>query len=274
METISQNRCFDGTETVLRHASAATRTDMTFSIYLPPQAEAGPRPCLIYLAGLTCTHENATVKAGFQRVAAELGLIVVCPDTSPRGDDVPDDPSYDLGQGAGFYVDATQPPWDLHFKMFSYAAEELPALLRANFDIGRIGVTGHSMGGHGALTLAMRRPETFASVSAFSPIVSPLNAPWGQKALGAYLGPDRALWAAHDACELVRVSGFPGKILIDQGAADEFLETQLKTPLFEAACAEAGQAAEIRMRPGYDHSYYFVATFIEDHLRHHAAALA
>jgi S-formylglutathione hydrolase len=272
METLTDTRCFDGRQLVLRHASASTGTDMTFSAFLPPKPAAG-NPCVIYLSGLTCTHENATVKAGFQRVAAELGLIVACPDTSPRGEGVADDADYDLGQGAGFYVDATEAPWAPHFRMFSYAAEEFPALLREEFGASRFGLTGHSMGGHGALTIAMRRPETFASVSAFSPICSPLSCPWGEKALTAYLGPDRALWAAHDACELVREKGFPGMILVDQGEADGFLEEQLRPDLLEKACAEAGQSVEVRMRSGYDHSYYFIASFIEDHLRHHAAAL-
>ncbi|SES71846.1 S-formylglutathione hydrolase [Oceanicella actignis] len=273
METLSESLCFGGVQRVLRHASAATGTDMTFSLYTPPRAGAGPTPCVIFLAGLTCTHENATVKAGFQRVAAELGLAVVCPDTSPRGEDAPDSPAYDLGQGAGFYVDATQPPWDRNFRMFTYVAEELPALLRDSFGLGALGLTGHSMGGHGALTIAMRRPETFESLSAFAPIVSPMNCPWGRKAFSAYLGEDRALWARHDACALVRELGWKGEILVDQGTADPFLEDQLKTALFEQACAEAGQRARIRMQAGYDHSYFFIATFIEDHLRHHAAAL-
>ena len=269
MDILSENLCFGGRQQALRHASRSTGTDMTFSAFVPPQA--GPRPCLIYLSGLTCTHENATVKAGFQRVAAELGLIVVCPDTSPRGEDVPDVPDYDLGQGAGFYVDATEAPWEQHFRMFSYVAEELPELLGERFEVSRFGLAGHSMGGHGALTIAMRKPETFPTVSAFAPICSPLNCPWGEKALAAYLGEDHALWAAHDACELARIEGHPGTILIDQGEADEFLDEQLRTPLFAEVCAAAGQKAEIRMRPGYDHSYYFIATFIEDHLRHHAA---
>jgi S-formylglutathione hydrolase len=271
MQILSENLCFGGRQLVCAHESAATGGPMRLSAFVPPSK--GPVPCLIYLSGLTCTEENATVKAGFQRVAAELGLMVVCPDTSPRGDGVADDDAYDLGQGAGFYVDATEAPWAPHFAMYSYISRELPALIRANHAVTDFGLTGHSMGGHGALTIAMRNPEIFRSVSAFSPIVSPLNCPWGEKAMTAYLGPDRAAWAAHDACELVKAHGYPGEILIDQGNADNFLETQLKTHLFADACAARGQTAQIRMQPGYDHSYYFIATFIEDHLRHHAAAL-
>jgi S-formylglutathione hydrolase len=272
METLSDQRCFGGRQLVCRHRANSTDCDMTFSVFLPPQP--GPRPTLMWLSGLTCTQANATEKAGFQRVAAELGLIVICPDTSPRGDDVANDEGYDLGQGAGFYVDATEAPWAPHFQMMTYVTEELPALLAEEFEIGAMGVSGHSMGGHGALTLAMRRPDLFKSVSAFSPIVSPMNCHWGDKALTAYLGPDRAAWEGHDACALVRAGGFDGEILVDQGGADGFLEGQLKTHLLAEACADTGQRANIRMQPGYDHSYFFIATFIEDHLRHHAAALA
>lgn len=271
MQTISDQRSFGGRQLVLKHAARSTACDMTFSVYLPPAA--GPRPTLLWLSGLTCSHANATEKAGFQRVAAELGLIVVCPDTSPRGENVADDPGYDLGQGAGFYVDATEAPWAPHFRMHAYVTEELPALLAEHFPVGPMGVFGHSMGGHGALTIAMRRPDLFKSVSAFAPIVSPLNCPWGEKAMTAYLGADRAAWAAHDACALVRGKGFDGEILVDQGEADGFLEGELKTHLLAEACAEAGQKATIRMQPGYDHSYYFIASFMEEHMRHHAAAL-
>ncbi|MFT6773920.1 MAG: S-formylglutathione hydrolase [Paracoccaceae bacterium] len=271
METISDQRAFGGRQLVCRHRADSTACDMTFSVFLPPQE--GPRPILMWLSGLTCSHANATEKAGFQRVAAELGMIVVCPDTSPRGAGVADDEGYDLGQGAGFYVNATEAPWAAHFQMMSYVTEDLPALLHDHFPIGAMGVSGHSMGGHGALTLAMRRPDLFRSVSAFSPIVAPSLVPWGEKALTAYLGRDRATWAGHDACALVRSAGFDGEILVDQGEADGFLEPQLKAHLLAEACAETGQRATIRMQPGYDHSYHFIATFMEDHLRHHAAAL-
>lgn len=273
MEILSETRMFGGRQLTVAHDSRATGTRMRCAVFLPPQK--GPRPVLYYLSGLTCTEDNVTQKAGAQRVAAELGMVFVAPDTSPRGEDVANDDAYDLGQGAGFYVDATEAPWAPHFSMYSYVTAELPELIAAQFpvDPGRAGITGHSMGGHGALTIGLRHPETFRSVSAFSPIVSPMNCPWGEKALTAYLGGDRARWAEHDACALVRRRAHPGRILIDQGDADGFLEEQLKTHLFVTACAEAGQAAEIRMQPGYDHSYFFIATFIEDHLRHHAAAL-
>ena len=272
MDILSDQRSFGGRQLVCRHRADSTACDMTFSVYLP-EAD-GPRPTLMWLSGLTCTQANATEKAGFQRIAAELGMVVVCPDTSPRGADVADDEGYDLGQGAGFYVDATEAPWAAHFQMMTYVTEELPHALRARFPIGPMGVSGHSMGGHGALILAMRRPDLFRSVSAFSPIVAPSSVPWGEKALSAYLGPDRTAWAGHDACALVRAGGFDGEILIDQGGADGFLNEQLKTHLLAEACAETGQRVTIRMQPGYDHSYHFIATFMEDHLRHHVAALA
>ena len=272
MELISDQRRHGGRQQVLRHRAETTGCDMTFSVFLPPQK--GPRPTLLWLSGLTCSQANCTEKGAFQRMAAELGLIVVCPDTSPRGEGVADDPGYDLGQGAGFYVDATETPWAPHFRMESYVTEELVALLKASFPVGPMGVFGHSMGGHGALTLAMRHPGLFGSLSAFAPIVSPLNCPWGEKALGAYLGPDRATWAEHDACALVQAKGFEGEILVDQGTADNFLSGQLKTHLWVEACAEAGQSATTRMQAGYDHSYHFIASFMDDHLRHHAAALA
>jgi len=227
---------------------------------------------LFWLSGLTCTEDNFTQKAGAQRVAAELGMILVMPDTSPRGEGVANDDAYDLGQGAGFYVDATEAPWAPHFKMYSYISEELPALIAAEFpvDTARMGISGHSMGGHGALTIGLRHPEMFRSISAFSPIVSPLNCPWGEKAMTAYLGIDREAWAAHDACALIRAKGASAPILVDQGDADGFLKEQLKTHLLREACDAAGVAAGIRMQPGYDHSYFFIATFIEDHLRFHA----
>ncbi len=230
---------------------------------------------MVYLSGLTCTEDNATQKAGAQRVAAELGLIFVVPDTSPRGDFVADDEAYELGQGAGFYVNATQSPWAPHFSMYDYITKDLVELMAGDLDVdvGQLGITGHSMGGHGALTIGLRHPELFKSISAFSPIVSPMNCSWGEKALTAYLGKDPTKWAAHDACELVKSHGFEGTILIDQGEADNFLGEQLKTHLFIEACAEAGVSANIRIHPGYDHSYFFIASFIDDHLRHHHAAL-
>ncbi len=233
---------------------------------------------MFFLSGLTCTWENATTKAGFQRWAASLGLIVICPDTSPRGPGVPDDPggAYDFGLGAGFYLNATEAPWSAHYRMDDYVVEELPGLIAEHFpaDPKRLGITGHSMGGHGALTIALRNPERYRSVSAFSPIVAPTLVPWGQKALAGYLGGDRAKWAAHDACALVRERGWKRDILIDQGEADEFLATQLKPELFRQACHERGIALTLRLQPGYDHSYYFISSFIEDHFRHHAERLA
>ncbi|WP_321338495.1 S-formylglutathione hydrolase [Breoghania sp.] len=274
-EELSKTTCFGGRQLTLSHDSTSTGTPMRLSVFLPPAAENGPVPCVFWLSGLTCTEENFTVKAGAQRMASELGLMVVAPDTSPRGEGVANDEAYDLGQGAGFYVDATQSPWAPHFKMYSYVTEELPALIREAFPVreGGFGVMGHSMGGHGALTVALRNPDLFKSVSAFSPIVAPMQVPWGQKAFTAYLGEDRDAWKAHDACELVRAHGFPTQILVDQGDADGFLEEQLQTSRLVDACKEAGQSAKIRMQPGYDHSYFFIATFIDDHLRHHARIL-
>ncbi|WP_265519384.1 S-formylglutathione hydrolase [Nitratireductor luteus] len=274
-EKISDNQCFGGTQLTLAHHSRTTGTKMRLSVYLPPAAKDGPVPVVYYLSGLTCTEENFTVKAGAQRVAAEMGLIVVAPDTSPRGENVADSSEYDLGQGAGFYVDAVQEPWAPHFKMYSYIVHELPQLVAEDFPVrpGGAGIMGHSMGGHGALTIAMRHPDLFKSVSAFSPIVAPSQVPWGRKAFAAYLGDDEAAWAEHDACHLVRERGFPTQILIDQGADDPFLEEQLQTHRFIDALKEKGQSAKVRMQPGYDHSYFFVASFIDDHLRHHALVL-
>jgi S-formylglutathione hydrolase len=265
LETRSKQRCFGGTQGFYAHASAETGTDMRFALFTPPGD--GPFPVVWFLAGLTCTEENFTAKAGAQRVAAELGLILVAPDTSPRGEGVADSPDYDLGQGAGFYVDATAPPWAPHFRMRSYIERELPALVAAHFpaDTARQGIMGHSMGGHGALTVALRNPERFRSVSAFAPIVSPLNCPWGEKALTAYLGPDRAAWRAYDACALIADGARLPHLLVDQGLADTFLETQLKPDLLEAT----GMPLTLRRQSGYDHSYYFIASFIEDHLRWH-----
>ena len=275
MKVLKENRSFGGRQLVLQHSSSATKTDMELSLYLPPTAAAGPVPMVVYLSGLTCTWENATTKAGFQGRASELGLAVLCPDTSPRGEGVPNDDAYDLGQGASFYLDATQPPWSTHFAMERYVVEELPELLAKEFpvDLARMGITGHSMGGHGALTLGLRHPSRFACISALSPIVAPSQVPWGEKALSAYLGDDPGAWAEHDACELVRKAAHPARIRIDQGRADEFLERELRPELFESAAKEAGQALELKIHDGYDHSYYFVASFIPQHLRHHANVL-
>ncbi len=269
-------RSFAGTLSVHDHESAACRGPMRFAVYSPPQAERGPVPVVWYLSGLTCTWANVMEKSGLQRAAAELGLMVVAPDTSPRGEDVADDDGYDLGQGAGFYLTATQEPWATHFRMDAYVADELPDLIADNFnaDLLRQGIMGHSMGGHGALTLHLKRPETYKSVSAFSPIVAPSQVPWGEKAFTAYLGPDRPAWAEYDACALVRKRPSAADILIDQGEADQFLAEQLRPELFEAACAEAGQSLTLRRHAGYDHSYWFIASFMEDHLRWHAERLA
>ena len=278
MDTLSVNRAFGGVQHVVKHASKATGTDMTFSVYLPPQAEHGePCPVVWYLSGLTCTHANVTDKGEFRAACAELGLILVAPDTSPRGDGVPDDRAgaYDFGLGAGFYVDATRAPFDRHYKMYSYIVEELTALIAAEFpsDMARQGVFGHSMGGHGALTIALRNPERFRSVSAFAPIGAPGQVPWGEKALGGYLGPDQAAWRAHDAVALIEDGARVADLLVDQGEADQFLAEQLKPELLSAACDAAGIPLTLRMQPGYDHSYYFISTFMADHLRWHAERL-
>ncbi len=274
---LGEQKCFEGLQGVYSHASPACGVDMRFAVFQPPQALAGQRvPVVTYLSGLTCTEENVTVKAGAQRWAAELGLLLVCPDTSPRGPEVADDESYDLGTGAGFYVDATEPPWSRHYRMYSYVTEDLAAAVAANFPAdttARQGIFGHSMGGHGALTIHLRNPEVYRSVSAFAPIAAPMYCPWGEKALTAYLGSEREAWRDYDACELVRRRPSQAKIFIDQGAADDFLETQLKPDLLAEACEAAGQPFELRLQPGYDHSYFFIQTFMEDHLRHHAAAL-
>ncbi|HEX4737233.1 MAG TPA: S-formylglutathione hydrolase [Allosphingosinicella sp.] len=272
METVSTAKSFCGTQGIYRHRSRETGTEMTFAVYLPPQAAAGAKlPLLWFLSGLTCSHANVMEKGGYQRVCAELGLILVAPDTSPRGTDVPDDPSYDFGQGAGFYVDATQEPFAKNYRMFSYLTGELPELLEQNFpiDAARQSVTGHSMGGHGALTLALSNPGRYRSVSAFAPIVAPSLVPWGQKALGRYLGPDEAAWRAHDSVALIEGGARVPEILVDQGTSDNFLEQELKPELLEAACRDAGIALTLRMQEGYDHSYYFISTFMEDHLRWH-----
>lgn len=274
-ETVSENRSFGGTQGVYRHRSQATGTDMTFAIFLPEAAQHGRVPVLWYLSGLTCTHENAMTKAGAQEWCAEAGIAIVFPDTSPRGEGVADDEAYDLGQGAGFYVDATQDPWKPHFQMWHYIVHELPELIGDNFAIDRdaMGITGHSMGGHGALTIAMTHPERYRSVSAFSPIAHPSESDWGRKQLGAYLGEDRAAWAAHDSTLLMREHGYPGEVLIDQGSKDQFLDL-LKPESLAHAMMERRQPGQFRMQPGYDHSYFFVQTFMGDHVMWHAERLA
>jgi len=276
MEIVSENRSHGGRQLVVRHPSSATSTDMTFSIFLPPQAEAGQKlPIVWYLSGLTCTHANVTDKGEYRAACAEHGLIFVAPDTSPRGEDVPNDEAYDFGQGASFYVDATQQPWSKHFRMWSYVTEELPALLASEcpVDMDRQAITGHSMGGHGALTVALSLPDRFRSVSAFAPIVAPGRMPWGEKALGGYLGGDRSAWRKHDAVALIEDGARVEEILVDVGTADPFIEKELRPELLEAACADAGIALMLRRQPGYDHSYYFISTFMAEHLRWHAERL-
>jgi S-formylglutathione hydrolase len=275
METVSTNRSHGGTQGVYRHASAETGTEMTFSVFVPDHAPGVKLPVLWYLSGLTCTHANVTEKGEYRAACAQHGVIFVAPDTSPRGDAVPDDEGYDFGKGAGFYVDATQEPWAANFRMRSYIEIELPAVLAEHFpvDTARQGITGHSMGGHGALTIALRDPSRFRSVSAFAPIVSPLGCPWGDKALGGYIGPDRATWREYDACALIEDGARLPDLLVDQGLADGFLDDQLKTQLLVDACDRAGQPATVRMQPGYDHSYYFIATFMAEHVAWHAERL-
>lgn len=279
LQTLSESRAHGGIQRVCSHVSAATGTEMTFSVFLPPAAQnALSLPAVIYLSGLTCTHANVTEKGEFRAACAELGLIFIAPDTSPRGEAVPDDPAaaYDFGLGAGFYVDATMAPYATNYRMWSYVADELPQLLAASLalDLARMGIMGHSMGGHGALTLGLTYPERFRSISAFAPIVAPSQVPWGQKALSGYLGEDRTAWRAHDAVALVESGARSGEILIDQGSADAFLAEQLRPELFKAACDRAGQPLTLRMQPGYDHSYYFISTFMADHLAWHARRLA
>lgn len=275
LETVSENRSFGGIQGVYRHKSQATGTDMTFAVYLPPDAQAGKVPVLWYLSGLTCTHENAMTKAGAQQFAAEAGIALVFPDTSPRGEGVANDDAYDLGQGAGFYVNATRNPWAPHFRMWDYVVEELPALVCDNFplDAQAQGITGHSMGGHGALTIAMTHPDRYRSVSAFAPIANPSDSDWGRKQLTAYLGEDRATWAPHDSTLLMVERGYPGEVLIDQGASDQFLDLLKPETLAQAMMARR-QPGWFRMQPGYDHSYFFVNSFIGDHVFWHAERLA
>ncbi len=273
MNLLSEHRAFGGTQRFLQHDSAEIGLPMRFALYVPP----APKALLVFLAGLTCTEETFTIKAGAQRLAAELGLALLMPDTSPRGANVPGEAdSWDFGVGAGFYLDATQPPWATHWRMESYLLDELLPLVQRETGLTRTGLFGHSMGGHGALTLALRHPGRFQSLSAFAPIAAPMQCPWGRKAFTGYLGEDRAAWAAHDASELMRQqrsAPYPGGILIDQGLADKFLAEQLHPEAFEAACAAAGQPLNIRRHAGYDHGYYFIASFIDDHLRHHAERL-
>ena len=274
METLSENKCFGGTQGVYCHASKACQCDMTFAVFLPEEAASGPVPVLWYLSGLTCTHENAMVKAGAQAWAAEAGIALIFPDTSPRGEGVSDDEAYDLGQGAGFYVNATQDPWAPHFQMWDYISAELPSVIAENFniDMSRHSITGHSMGGHGALTLALRNARHYASVSAFAPICNPTQSDWGRKQLGAYLGQDEAAWLKHDATCLMREKGATCPILIDTGTSDQFYDL-LGTAAFASAVAEQKAAASVRLQDGYDHSYFFVSTFMPDHIEFHANAL-
>ncbi len=280
LETLSETNCFGGRIGFYRHASSVNHCDMQFSVFVPPQAARGKVPVVTFLSGLTCTEENFMVKSGAQRYAAQLGIMLVSPDTSPRGNDVPDDPDggYDFGLAAGFYLNATQEPWSRHYHMYDYVTRELQTAVFENFpgNAARHGLCGHSMGGHGALTIGLRNPGVYKSLSAFAPICTTLYSPWGQKALGYYLGDDKSTWQHYDACEVAR--NFPrgsshGRILVDQGLADVFLEQQLQPERLEAACAESGLPIELRRHAGYDHGYYFISTFIEDHLRHHAELL-
>ena len=277
LESVEQHKSFGGMQGVYKHASETLSCDMEFSVYVPPQTNSGAVPVLYYLSGLTCTQENVTAKGCFQKYAAQHGLIVVAPDTSPRGTDYPGEhDDYDFGSGAGFYVDATQEPWSQTYHMYSYVTGELPTIINAEFpvDASRAGIFGHSMGGHGALTIGLKNPGKYRSISAFSPIVAPSQVPWGQKALSGYLGDDKQSWKDHDAVELVK-SGHTvdTEILIDQGSADPFLRQHLRPELFEMACRETGQSLNLRMQEGYDHSYFFISSFMEDHIRHHAKYL-
>ena len=276
MERVSNSMCFGGSQDVYAHDSAVTGTPMTFQVFVPEHTPGGRLPVLWWLSGLTCTHENAMIKCHYHRACAERGIALVGPDTSPRGADVPDDEAYDFGKGAGFYVDATQDPWAQHFQMRSYVEQELPELIAAEFpmlDLSRQGISGHSMGGHGALTVSLRNPGRFRSTSAFAPIVSPINCPWGQKALGGYLGLDKVKWREYDACALIEDGARIPELLVDQGRADNFLDEQLKTHLLDEACRAADMPATIRLHEGYDHSYFFVSSFIDEHIAWHAERL-
>ena len=273
MQTLSTTACHGGRQSFHSHQSASTGTVMKFGVFTPPGE--GPFPVLWCLAGLTCTEETFASKAGAQRVAAELGLMLVTPDTSPRGEGVADDPAYDMGQGAGFYLDATEAPWAAHYRMRSWLIDELPGIVAVNFpaDMARQSITGHSMGGHGAITLALKTPGRFRSVSAFAPIVAPTRVPWGRKALPLYLGEDPVAWAAHDAVALIESGARLAELLVDQGLADNFLESQLQPERLAAACAAAGISLTLRRHPGYDHGYWFIQSFVEDHLRWHASRI-
>ena len=276
MEALSTNVAHGGVQGVYRHESVTTGTPMTFSVFVPAHEAGAKLPVLWYLSGLTCTHANVTEKGEYRAACAEHGVIFIAPDTSPRGDEVPDDDAYDFGKGAGFYVDATQGPWEANFRMRSYVEDELPALILREFpeaDLSRQGITGHSMGGHGALTIGLRNPDRFKSVSAFAPIVSPLNCPWGEKALTGYLGGDREEWRAYDACAMIADGLRVPELLVDQGEADQFLSEQLKPELLKAACEAAGIDLTLRIQPGYDHSYYFISTFMAEHVGWHAERL-
>ncbi|RNW25207.1 S-formylglutathione hydrolase [Citrobacter werkmanii] len=276
MEMLEEHRCFEGWQQRWRHDSATLNCAMTFSIFLPPPRENTPPPVLYWLSGLTCNDENFTTKAGAQRVAAELGIVLVMPDTSPRGDQVANDDGYDLGQGAGFYLNATQQPWASHFRMYDYLRDELPALIQSQFNVSdRCAISGHSMGGHGALIMALKNPGKYTSISAFAPIVNPCRVPWGKKAFSAYLGEDKSLWAEWDSCALMLASRPEDAIptLIDQGDNDQFLADQLQPAVLAETARQTAWPMTLRIQPGYDHSYYFIASFIEDHLRFHAQYL-
>ena len=274
MQRVEHRACFGGWQDVYEHASATLGCTMRFAIYLPPQTADSPVPVLYWLSGLTCTEQNFITKAGAQRYAAEHGIAIVCPDTSPRGDDVADADGYDLGKGAGFYLNATQAPWSRHYRMYDYIVDELPALVEANFPVtDSRAISGHSMGGHGALVIALRNPRRYRSVSAFAPIVAPSQVAWGQQAFAAYLGEDRQAWLSYDATALIASAPERLPLLVDQGDADEFLHAQLKPELLQAACAAASHPLVLRMQPGHDHSYYFIASFIGEHIAHHAKAL-
>lgn len=276
LETLSTNKAHGGLQGVYRHQSTTTGTPMTFAVFVPEHEDGAKLPVLWYLSGLTCTHANVTEKGEFRAACAEHGVIFITPDTSPRGDDVPDDEGYDFGKGAGFYVDATQAPWSANFRMRSYIEDELPALILREFpmaNLSRQGITGHSMGGHGALTIGLRNPDRFKSVSAFSPIVSPLNCPWGEKALTGYIGANREDWRAYDACAMIEDGMRLPELLVDQGDADPFLTEQLKPELLDKACRDAGIDLTLRVQPGYDHSYYFISTFLPEHVGWHAQRL-
>jgi len=274
MERIEHYACFGGWQDVYQHNSRVLGCSMKFAVYLPPQVEKTNRPVLYWLSGLTCSEQNFITKAGAQRYASEKGIILIAPDTSPRGDEVADDEAYDLGQGAGFYLNASQAPWSAHYRMYDYVTQELPALIESHFPVTDArSISGHSMGGHGALMIALKNPGRYCSVSAFAPIASPSRVPWGQKAFSAYLGQDRERWSTWDACELIASAQERLPLLIDQGGSDPFLDNQLKPDLLEDACRKADHSLSLRRRPGYDHSYYFIATFIGEHIAHHAAAM-